>query len=72
MVIVYPTFLRAAIGLVFFTAGGYTLYYAVHPINNIALGIAAILFVIGGLVSDYDDVGKALLKIGETKLTLPK
>lgn len=65
-------FLRGLVGSVFVSAGLYAGYYATHPLNNIALGIAAGLLLIGGLVIDLDDVGNALLKIGESKITLPR
>lgn len=64
--------IRAIVGSVFILAGAYVGYYALHPINNLALGIAAGLFLTGGLTIDLDDVGKALVKLGETKLTIPK
>jgi hypothetical protein len=64
--------IRGIVGIIFVGAGLYAGYYATHPVNNIALGIAALLLVIGGCVIDLDDVGKALVQIGETKLTLPK
>ncbi len=63
--------IRGLVGLAFIGAGGYVGYYALHPQNNIALGIAAGLFVLGGLVSDYDDVGNALVKLASIKITLP-
>lgn len=47
-------------------------YFATHPITNIALGMACGLFLIGGLIIDFDDVGKALLQLGQTKIELPK
>lgn len=64
--------IRGIVGSAFALVGAYVGYYAVHPINNIALGIAALLFLIGGCVIDLDDVGKALLQIGQTKITIPK
>ena len=63
---------RVLIGIPFLAAGIYVGYYATHPISNIALGIAAGLFVIGGLIIDLDDVGAALMKIGSTKIEIPK
>lgn len=63
--------IRALVGIAFFGAGGYTGYFALHPQNNIALGIAAALFALGGLVSDYDDVGQALVRLASIKLTIP-
>lgn len=64
--------IRGIVGTGFVLAGVYVGYYATHPINNFALGIAAALFLIGGLIIDLDDVGKALLQIGETKINVPK
>lgn len=63
---------RVLIGIPFLGAGIYILYYAVHPVNNLTLGISVALFTMAGLIMDFDDVGKALLKIGETKITIPK
>lgn len=63
--------IRGIVGSAFILVGAYVGYFATHPINNIALGIAAVFFLLGGLVIDLDDVSKALLRLAETKLTLP-
>lgn len=63
--------IRGIVGAAFVIAGSYTGYYSLHPINNIALAIAAGLFLTGGLIIDLDDVGKALMQLAQTKITLP-
>lgn len=63
--------IRGIVGTAFILVGAYVGYFATHPINNIALGIAAALFIIGGCVIDLDDMSKALYQLAQTKLTLP-
>lgn len=63
---------RGIVGIAFVLVGSYAGYYALHPVNNVALAISAALFLVGGLIIDLDDVGNALLKLGETRITLPK
>lgn len=62
---------RGLVGLAFVLAGSYVGYFATHPIDNVALTIAAGLFTMGGLIIDLDNVGRALVRIGETKISLP-
>ena len=63
---------RLLIGIPFLGAGIYVGYYGTHPVNNVTLIIAAVLFFAGGLVIDFDDMGRALAKIAETKIEIPK
>jgi len=64
--------IRGLVCIAFFSVGSYVGYFALHPINNTALIVAAVLFAVGGLVSDYDDVGQALVKLASVKVELPK
>lgn len=70
MVINRVIVLRAVLGTIFVGAGFYTGYLALHPINNFALGVAGTFLVIGGLIADMDDVGPALTKLGQTKISI--